>query len=180
MIASEVAYLDTKIKEKRKFFKESKFKILQDKAENQEMIKQKIKELSYIYRKKENSANILKKTNLRIKNIDDELIKKKVSKPKPFELLLILDCLEILIENFEKPNLANFQAKIEDFDKKRLENCYNNVEYGYFLARMFSFQEKYPDFNDKINKIIQKFRIMELEQETLFTRFQDLALQVLL
>lgn len=153
---------------------------MQEKAENQEIIKQKIKDLSYIYRKKENSANILTKTRLRIKNIDDELLKKKNSKPKPFEILSILDCLEILIENFQKPNLATFKSKIEDFDKKTLDNYYNNVDPGYFLARMFSFQDKYPDFNDKVNKIIQTFRIMELEQGTLFTRFQDLALQVLL
>ena len=70
--------------------------------------------------------------------------------------------------------------KIDDFDKKIEEKYYKNADSSYFLARIFAFLEKNPDFNVKIMNLIKKFKELSIKQETLQTRYQDLSSQVFL
>jgi len=68
--------------------------------------------------------------------------------------------------------------KIADFDRKIEENYYKNADSSYYLARIFSFLEKTPDFDHKITVLIKKFKELSIKQETLQTRYQDLIYQV--
>ena len=72
----------------------------------------------------------------------------------------------------------DYKMKLEEFDRKMEENYYIHTDSCYFLARMFAFQQKYPDFESKINQLIEKYKKKSIIQETLQTRFQDLTFQV--
>lgn len=170
--------MDARLKETNKTTREIKLKKQREKADKKETIRQKIKDLAYVYRKRENSANILQKTKIRIVNIENDLAQKKRSQLKPFEILLMIDCLEILFETFQKAGLVKYKAKIDEFDRKMQDNHYKNMDSNHFLAKMFVFQQKYPDFQERIGLVIKRYREMQVEHETFFNRFQDLALQV--
>ena len=152
-------------------------------SENREILRKNIKELTFDYRKRENSNNILEKTRNRIKSLISEMTFKKMQKNENIEIetLLILDGLEFLFMNFlgKSCYISDFKEKLEDYDKKAEDYKRNKIDASYFLARMCSFQEKFPDFINKTTSLVKKYRDFMVRQGTLINRFQDLTLQVL-
>lgn len=150
-------------------------------SENKEILRKNIKELAFTYRRLQNSHNILKRTNNRIKSIDNEIQLKKSEKKESLdvETLMMIDSLEFLFESFLGPTVGNnLKEKLEDFDRRAEDYRKCRIDANFFLAKMFSFEEKFLDFNARANALITKYRDLTIRQTTLMNRFQDLQLQV--
>ena len=99
-MTNHIADFQAFYKEKQDFYKEEKDEKLMQKAKNREVLKNDIKELAFTYRIQENSANILKKTKERIKSLEFTINLKKYTKENPIDIILMIDCLELLFRSF--------------------------------------------------------------------------------
>lgn len=134
--------------------------------------------MTITYRKQENSSNIAQMIKTRIKSIDNDISFKKMGQIPPIQILLMLDCLEILFSLFIRHKITDLKQKVEDFENKIQDQCYDRSDSCYFLARMYTFQENHPDLQNKVSLVIKKYRELLVQQETMTNRYQDLTSQV--